>query len=87
MSLEVPIQVAKQNLDDLLEQIHLGETITLLGPQGEPEALIVSLRPTHAVRIDSTADWLEQWEDLAHEVGRAWPSDKSAVEVIAEMRR
>jgi hypothetical protein len=28
-----------------------------------------------------------RWDDLAHRVSRAWKSDKSAVEMLVEMRR
>ncbi len=86
MAIEVPIEVAKQNLENLLERLCLGETITLIGPEGMPLAVLVSLKPA-PVKVEPTADWKTQWEELAQEVGRAWKSEKSAVEILSEMRR
>lgn len=82
MAMEVPIEVAKQNLENLLERLHLGETITLIGAEGTPLAILVSLKPA-PVEVKPAADW----EELAQEVGRAWKSEKSAVEILSEMRR
>jgi antitoxin (DNA-binding transcriptional repressor) of toxin-antitoxin stability system len=87
MSIAVPIEVAKQNIEELLEKTQLGETITLLDPGGTPLAVIVSLRPMSAVETPPVSEWVAQWAALAEEVGQAWKNEKSAVEVISEMRR
>ena len=87
MSIPVPMETAKENLEGLLERLHIGETITLLGAEGAPVAVVVSLKPTPTAETPPDSDWLAQWEALAEEVGRAWQSDKSAVEVLSEMRR
>lgn len=86
MTIEVPIELAKQNLENLLERLHLGETITLIGPEGMPLAVLVSLKAVPTVP-QPISDWEAQWEKLAEEVGHAWKSEKSAVEIISEMRR
>ncbi len=78
------VQTAKQKLDELLKQLHIGETITLVDSEGKPLAIMVSLNPPET--SSGGVDW-DAWEKLAQEVGRAWSSDKSATEVIAEMRR
>lgn len=85
-SMVMPVETAKQNLKQLLDELNLGETLTLLGSEGVPLAVVVSLKPAHP-GAKPIEDWQVQWEDLAEEIGRAWKGDKSAVEVIAEMRR
>jgi antitoxin (DNA-binding transcriptional repressor) of toxin-antitoxin stability system len=43
VSVLVPVEIAEHNLRDLLERLRLGETITLVGTEGHPLALLVSL--------------------------------------------
>ena len=35
----------------------------------------------------NTTVWQNQWCELAHKIDKAWKSDKSAVELLGEMRR
>jgi len=86
MPVTVPIETAARDLHSLLDQLQLGETITVVGAEGIPEALLVSLKtaPTQPV---SVSDWEAQWDALAREIDQAWKSDKSALETLAEMRR
>ena len=86
MSQTVPIETAARDLQSLLEQLQLGETITLVGAQGAPEALLVSLKPALA-EPPSVADWEAQWDALSQKIGQAWQSKKNALETLAEMRR
>lgn len=85
MTIAVPIETAKQNLENLLERLHLGETITVVNSKGTPLAVMVSLKA--GAEVEPAADWEKEWEELAEEVGRAWKSEKSAVETLSEMRR
>ena len=86
MSITVPIETAERELRSLLEQLRLGETATLVTSEGAPEALLVSLK-SGAGRPHPTSDWDTRWDTLAQKVSRAWKSEKSAIEVLAEMRR
>jgi hypothetical protein len=87
-SITVPIETAERDLQHLLEQLHLGETITLVSSEGTPLAVVVSLKPVALVaETPPTSDWEAQWEALAEEVGRAWKSERSAIETLSEMRR
>jgi hypothetical protein len=86
MSVSVPVETAEHDLRSLLAQLRLGETITLVGPEGVPEALLVSLKAA-PVQPQSLADWEARWDALARRVDQAWKSDKSAQETLAEMRR
>lgn len=86
MSITVPIDTAGQDLQSLLERLRFGETVTLVSTEGAPEALLVSLRSS-TDRPRPVSDWDAQWEALAKRVSQAWKSDKSAIEILAEMRR
>ncbi len=81
-----PIEAAESGLVRLLAQLRLGETITLIGADGMPEALLVSLKAATSKQMP-LRDWQVQWDALTHKVDRAWTSDKSAVEILSEMRR
>jgi hypothetical protein len=48
--------------------------------------MLVSLQHT-TTEPQAISDWMEQWDALAREIGKAWKSDKSAVEILSEMRR
>ena len=86
-SMTVPVEMAERDLQRLLEKLHLGETITLVNSEGTPLAVVVSLKPAPVAETPSVSDWEAQWEALAEEVGRAWKSEKSAIETLSEMRR
>jgi len=86
MPMTVPIETAERDLQHLLEQLHLGETITLVSSEGTPLAIVVSLKPA-SVEVEPVSDWEARWDALAQKVSRAWKSDKSAVEILTEMRR
>ncbi len=80
----VPIETAKRNLEALLQQLHTGDTITLTRSDGKPVAVLVAVES--APKIQASA-WQTRWDALAKEVSRTWTSDKSAIEVLQEMRR
>jgi hypothetical protein len=86
MTVTVPIENAERDLKSLLAQLRLGQTITLVGSEGVPEALLVSLKSAPAKPL-SLSDWETRWDDLTHKISLSWKSDKSAVETLAEMRR
>jgi len=82
----VPTETAERDLRSLLKRLRLGETITLVGSEGVPEALLVSLK-SPPPELQARSDWQTQWDALALKVSRAWNSKKSAVEILTEMRR
>ena len=86
MSEAIALKSVGRNLEKLIEGLSLGESITLIGPEGCPVALLVSLNPgTTAKKPD--ADWDARMDGLARKVCRAWKGERSAVEVLSEMRR
>jgi hypothetical protein len=86
ISMGVPIELAEHNLKELLQRLNLGETVTLVGAEGMPLAIMVSLRPA-PVEAKPTLDWEARWDALARQISLAWKSDKGAVETLIGMRR
>jgi hypothetical protein len=86
VSITVPIDAVERDLRSLLEQLQLGETITLVSSEGMPQAVLVSLKSA-AVSPQSQSDWEMRWDALSRKVSQAWKSEKTALETLAEMRR
>jgi hypothetical protein len=85
MPITLPIETAERDLRGLLEELNLGETVTLVGSEGVPQALLVSLKPL--LRASPEGNWDARWDALARQVSDAWQSEKGAVELLSEMRR
>ena len=85
MTKTILVEAAQKDLKRLLDELPLGETVTLVGSGGTPQALLVSLKAA-AEKPQSTTDWDARWDALAKEISQAWKSDKSAVEILSEMR-
>jgi hypothetical protein len=86
MSDLILLEKAAQDLEGLLAQMSLGETVTLSDADGKPLALLVSLN-SEAPKPDPDPDWLNRWEALAQEISAASPGERSLLEDLAEMRR
>lgn len=88
---QVLLETAEQNLKGLLAQLSLGETVTLADKEGNPLALLVSLKAepvdSQLASEQSGFEWRAQMQSLAEEVDAAWQGDKSALDELAEMRR
>jgi hypothetical protein len=79
----MPVETAARDLKQLLEQLRIGETITLVNPDGTPLAVMVSLKST-PVEVEPIPDWGARWDALTRKVSQAWKSDRSAVDVLTE---
>ena len=86
MAKTIPIETAQKDLKRLLDDLRLGDAVTLVGAEGVPQALLISLKAT-AERPESIPDWDARWDALAQKVSQAWKSDESALEVLTVMRR
>ena len=82
----LPIETTERDLRRLLEELDPGDTITLIGAEGVPQALLVSPRPAPR-EAPAESDWEARWDALAQQVSEAWQSEKGAVELLSEMRR
>ena len=87
MSTNVSIETASRDLKQLVEQLRLGETLTLVDREGAPVAILVSLKPKPAAETLSPSEWMARWDALTQEISAAWKSEKGAVETLLEMRR
>jgi len=85
MSVEVSVDFAKTNLEAIIRELSPGETATLIGPEGKPMAVIVPLISSE--KAADRFDWDSEWQSLAKEIDSEWKSKKSALEILAEMRR
>jgi prevent-host-death family protein len=86
MATEISIDALGPELKGLLERSPSGEPITVLGKDGKPVARLTPLRPEPEPPM-SDEEWFAKWDALAERIDKAWKSDKTALEVLAEMRR
>jgi hypothetical protein len=86
MSIDVPVDEAARDLKGCLERLPCGHAMRLVDPDGQPVALVTSLReePDSGFSYD---EWEERWLALAQRIDKAWKSDKTALETLADMRR
>jgi antitoxin (DNA-binding transcriptional repressor) of toxin-antitoxin stability system len=85
MSVEVSVDSAKKNLENILASLSPGETATLIGPEGRPMAVLVPLKKSEDIAEE--IDWDEEWQALARRIDSAWKSEKTALQILSEMRR
>jgi antitoxin (DNA-binding transcriptional repressor) of toxin-antitoxin stability system len=86
MSEALPIKMAESNLEELLKNLPLGESITLIGREGSPVALLISLK-SGKIYKNRSDNWDTRMDTLAEKVSRAWKGERNVVEVLSEMRR
>jgi len=82
----VPIETAEHNLKQMLEQLQPGETMTLVNSEGAPLAILILLKPAPS-KAKTASEWWARWDTLVQKVSQAWQGDKSALEILTEMRR
>jgi len=86
MATDLSVEAAGPELRDLLQHLPPGEQVNLVDSDGKRVAVVFSVR-RGAEKPMPIAEWLAEWDALAEEISKAWKSDKSAVEIISEMRR
>ena len=95
MTISLPIQNVKENFSELVSQLYFGDTVTVLGDDGIPIAIMFAVKSRIVQRNHSKSrqkikkykDWLTEWDQLAQEIGTNWKPAISAVEAVAEQRR
>jgi len=83
---EISIESTGPRIRELIERLPAGETVSILGPDGSRVAILLTVRRPKG-EAQSFSDWLARLDSLAQRVSKAWNSDKSALETLAEMRR
>ena len=86
MTLTLSVKQTSSELEKALAQLQLGDTITLTDSAGKPLAVVVSVEPTPK-ETENFPAWQMQWDGLTQKISRAWQSEKSASQILAEMRR
>jgi antitoxin (DNA-binding transcriptional repressor) of toxin-antitoxin stability system len=62
MSVEVSVDAAKKDLEKLLAVLPPGEAATLTGSEGEPLALLISMKSSQ--KRDTEKEWDAEWNSL-----------------------
>ena len=81
----ITLDEAVHNLEELLRGLTPGDTVTLVEANGAPLAVLVNIQPT--ALSHPVPDWSRRWRELAREIGQAWKTEQSALQILAEMRR
>ena len=82
---EIGIRELKSRASEVVRAVKEEHTRYVITQRGKPAAIIV---PLDAVPLKKSDD--EVWERLMkirEELGKGWQSEKSAVEILSEMRR
>jgi prevent-host-death family protein len=82
---EIGIRELKSRASEVVRTVKEERARYVITQRGKPAALIV---PLDAAPPEKAADdvW-ERLERLGEEISKVWESDKSAVEILSEMRR
>ena len=82
---EIGIRELKSRASEVVRAVKEERARYVITQRGKPAAMIV---PVDAAPPEKSAD--EVWErllELGEELGKVWQSEKSAVEILSEMRR
>lgn len=82
---EIGIRELKSRASEVVRAVKENRTRYVITQRGKPAAIIV---PLDAAPPEKSSD--EVWErllELGEEIGKGWKSEKSAVEILSEMRR
>ena len=82
---EIGIRELKSRASEVVRAVKEERARYVITQRGKPAAIIV---PLDAAPPEKTSD--EVWEQLfkiGEEIGKGWQSEKSAVEILSEMRR
>jgi prevent-host-death family protein len=82
---EIGIRELKSRASEVVRAVKEERARYIITQRGKPAAIIV---PLDAAPPEKSAD--EVWESLmeiGEELGKSWQSEKSAVEILSEMRR
>jgi len=82
---EIGIRELKSRASEVVRSVKEDRARYVITQRGKPAAIIV---PLDAAPPETSAD--EVWErlqQLGEEISKGWQSEKSAVEILSEMRR
>ena len=82
---EIGIRELKSRASEVVRAVKEQRARYVITQRGKPAALIIPLDAAPPVRSDD-----EVWDrltQLGEEISKSWQSEKSAVEILSEMRR
>lgn len=89
----VPMKELPAHLVELIHGLNAGESLTFVSELGEPEAVLVAIDSEQESlqtnqHIEPIRDeWFADWDRMARAIAKDWKINKSAVDVLSEMRR
>jgi prevent-host-death family protein len=82
---EIGIRELKSRVSEVVRAVKEERARYVITQRGKPAAIIV---PLDAAPPEKSADQVwERLRQLGEEIGKGWQSEKSAVEILSEMRR
>ena len=85
MTEEIGIRELKKRVSEVVRAVKEQRARYVITQHGKPAALIIPLDAEPPADKDD-AVW-ERLMQLGEEIGKGWQSEKSAVEILSEMRR
>jgi len=85
MTIEIGIRELKTRASEVVRAVKEQRARYVITQRGKPVALIIPLDAE--VKAENGDDVWERLLKLGEEIGKGWQSEKSAVEILSEMRR
>jgi prevent-host-death family protein len=85
MTEEIGIRELKTRASEVVRKVKEKRARYVITQRGKPAALLIPL-DAEIDRARADEVW-ERLEKLREEIGKGWQSEKSAVEILSEMRR
>jgi len=85
MTEEIGIRELKKRVSEVVRAVKENRARYVITQRGKPAALIIPLDAEPP--IDKGDEVWEKLVQLGEEIGKGWQSEKSAVEILSEMRR
>ena len=85
MTEEIGIRELKKRVSEVVRSVKEQRARYVITQRGKPAALIIPLDAEPSA--DKGDEVWERLMQLGEEIGKGWQSEKSAVEILSEMRR
>lgn len=85
MTEEIGIRELKKRVSEIVRSVKEERARYVITQRGKPAALIIPLDAE--LPVDKGDEVWERLVQLGEEIGKGWQSEKSAVEILSEMRR
>lgn len=83
---EIGIRELKSRASEVVRAVKEERARYIITQRGKPAALIIPLDAIPPEKVSDDEVWKRLME-LGEEISKGWQSDKSAVEILSEMRR